>query len=153
MYGLFFLASLARYAHPMVDARHSDLFQSQPSSDISMSLSTSANFAIVNSCATLYHSSSSQLASIQDIPIPPVQLSNSLIKLHPRLEAVLLLQAAQSTEIGNLRSRSAALMARWQQLAVVGGGKCWVEWDRRIRTLERDMRRLETSGDDEGEAL
>ncbi len=129
----------------IVDARYPDLFQSQPASAIPASLPTASVYAIVNACATLYQTSASQLISIQDLPIPSAKDSTSLIALAARLQGIVSLQDAQSAEIEHLRSRSVALIARWYQVCVLGGGRCWVEWERRVGIVERDVRRQEFS--------
>lgn len=77
----------------------------------------------------------------------------SLIGLAARLQGIASLQDAQSVEIEHLRGRSVALIARWYQVCVLGGGKCWVEWDRRIGVVERDVRRQEFSRVSEQNAL
>ena len=136
-----------------VDARYPDLFQSQPARAIPASLTTASVYAIVNACATLYHTSASQLISIQDIPIPSANDSTSLIALAARLQYLALLQDTQSAEIEHLRSRSVALIARWYQVCILGGGKCWAEWERRVGIIERDVRRQEYSRVREQHAL
>ena len=126
-----------------VDARHPDLFQSQQANEIPASLTTPSLFAIVNSCATLYHTSASRLASIQDIPIPSTNASSALIGLGGQLKRVAVLQAAQSAQIADLRCRSVAVVERWYQLCILSGAKCWAEWEKRVGTVEQDVRRQE----------
>ena len=125
------------------DSRYPDLFQSQPAYEIPASLTTTNLFTIVNSCATLYHTSASRLSSIQDLAIPSADACASLIELNARLARVGLLQDAQFTEIADIRSRSVALIERWYQICVLSGGECWADWERRVGKVERDVRRLE----------
>ncbi|KAI9873700.1 MAG: hypothetical protein M1830_010708, partial [Pleopsidium flavum] len=106
------LSAKSRVAHAILHlhARYPDFFQSQPANEIPSSLTTASLFTIVNSCATLYHTSASRLTSIQDVAIPSANASASLIELNARLARIMLLQDAQSAEIAELRSRSVALI-------------------------------------------
>jgi hypothetical protein len=45
--------------------------------------------------------------------------------------------------VAELRKRSARAVVRWHEVVVVGQGRCWVEWEGRVRGVERGVRRLE----------
>ena len=97
------------------------------------------------SYATLYATTASQLTFIQDVPIPPAEASASLISLHSRLARVKHLQNTQSSEIADLRLRTASLLQRWYEVGVLGGGECWTEWEDRVIAVEKAVRRNEAA--------
>jgi len=49
--------------------------------------------------------------------------------------------------LADLRKRSASVAVRWQEVFVVAQGRCWVEWEGRVRRVERrvnaERRRIE----------
>lgn len=99
--------------------------------------------AIVLASASLYHSTTSRLTSISDVPVPPAESSAALITLQPRIAKVGLEREAQAREIAELRQRTAAVLERWYEVAVLGGGECWAEWEERVQQAERTIRRAE----------
>ena len=54
-----------------------------------------------------------------------------------------LLQESQAKEVAELRLKSAAVIQRWYELGVLGGGECWTEWERRVMNAEKIIRREE----------
>lgn len=63
--------------------------------------------------------------------------------LEPRLAEVELEQRLQAMELAELRSRTAAIIQRWYELGVLGGGECWTEWEGRVETVEKNIRQKE----------
>ena len=107
-------------------------------------LSTTEILAIITACATSYPTTASRLNAIQDLRIPAVDASTSLIALHPRLAKVELVQESQAREMGQLRTRTASAIQRWYELGVLGEGECWSEWESRAVNAEKRVRRAET---------
>ena len=61
----------------------------------------------------------------------------------PRFAAITARQEQQGREIAELRKRSAVLVGRWYEGQVVGVGRCWADWEGRVREVERGVRRVE----------
>ena len=101
--------------------------------------------AIIKSCATLYPTTASRLTSILDIPLPPTESFASLISLQPRIAKIQHLQDSQATELADLRLRSAAVLQRWYEIGVLGGGECWTDWEERVVGVEKLVRREEAT--------
>lgn len=133
----------------MLDARYPDLFLpaavEQPPSTLDASTITS----IVLAHATSFSETVSRLMSIKDLVIPPASASAELAALRPRLDQVESTQAAQVREVSELRARSARLLERWLEVGVVGQGEVWVEWEDRVRAVERRVRRMEVAREKE----
>lgn len=106
-------------------------------------LSTAEILAIITACATSYPTTASRLNAIQDLQIPAVDASTSLIALHPRLAKVELLQESQAREMGLLSIKTASAIQRWYELGVLGEGECWSEWESRAVNAEKRVRRAE----------
>ncbi|CAF9924978.1 hypothetical protein IMSHALPRED_006342 [Imshaugia aleurites] len=123
-------------------ASYPDLFH-PTSTDAPTNLSTQEILSIVNSCAPSYQTTASRLKAIKDLPIPPAEASASLIRLHPRLLRLELLQDEQATDMADLRGRSARAIQRWYELGVLGGSECWSEWEGRVVEVEKGVRRRE----------
>ncbi|KAI9862007.1 MAG: hypothetical protein M1824_001752 [Vezdaea acicularis] len=126
-----------------LQAQYPDLFNSIPPSQKPTALDTTEMLAIVLASASLYHSTTSRLTSISDVPVPPAESSAALITLQPRIAKVGLEREAQAREIAELRQRTAAVLERWYEVAVLGGGECWAEWEERVQQAERTIRRAE----------
>ncbi|SLM34782.1 hypothetical protein LPUS_03732 [Lasallia pustulata] len=120
-----------------------DLFQPVAPKNIPTSLTTPELFAVISSYATLYPTTASRLTSLQDLPIPAAERSASLISLQPRLAKLELQQQSQARELAELRWRTAAVIQRWYELGVLGGGECWTEWEERMEKIEKKIRQTE----------
>ncbi|KAK1144512.1 hypothetical protein N8T08_005385 [Aspergillus melleus] len=123
--------------------RFPDLFHATPPQHLPENLTTQNLASIVLSYASAYPETSSRLTSLNDLPIPDAQASASLIELSPRLAALAQTQEAQALEISELRVRTARALQRWYEIALVGGGECWAEWEGRLEDVEREVRREE----------
>lgn len=55
------------------------------------------------------------------------------------------MQDTQGSEMADLRLRTAALLQRWYEIDVLGGGECWTEWEDRVIAIEKAMRRTEAA--------
>jgi hypothetical protein len=93
----------------------------------------------VISHAPLLQSTASQLRALQ--PLPPTTSFTTFLSLAPRIKAVQERQTELSKEVSDLRTRSAQVVVRWQEVFVVGQGRCWVDWESRVRKVERDVGR------------
>ncbi|MCJ1429528.1 hypothetical protein MMC29_007443 [Sticta canariensis] len=128
-------------------AAHSDLFQPTTTDLPSTSLTTPELLAVISSYATLYPTTASRLKSINDVPIPPLESSVSLISLQPRITRLELLQESHARGVAELGLRSASVLQRWYELGVLGGGECWTEWEGRVMNAEKRVRREEAHHD------
>lgn len=93
--------------------------------------------------APAYPATASQLTSLHDLPLPPTESFTSLVALSPRIAQLGQTQLAQAYEISELRKRSGTAVLRWHEIMVLGQGRCWAEWDSRVREAEREVRREE----------
>ena len=75
--------------------------------------------------------------------MPRAESSAGLVALEPRIAKIELLQESQARQISDLRSRSAAVLERWYEVGVLGGGDCWDEWEGRVGQVERTLKRQE----------
>lgn len=141
------------HAKSTTDARFPDLFQPVPAGHRPTTLTTPNLASIVLSSASSYPETASRLTSLKDLPIPPAAASASLITLQPRLDKLVAVQDEQAKEIAELRSRSAAVLERWYEISLVGGGECWAEWEARIEKAERIVRRQEIMREKEEKEL
>lgn len=51
-----------------------------------------------------------------------------------------------------LAKRSGVLLLRWYDGSVLGGGRCWVSWEARLREAEKVVRRAEVRREKEDES-
>ncbi|KAF2139034.1 uncharacterized protein K452DRAFT_233305 [Aplosporella prunicola CBS 121167] len=144
------LASLASKSRAISDvlhlqSKHADLFSPQepktkPQDDTpppEIKLST------VLTDAPAFPATASQLTSLNDLPLPPTGSFTSLVALQPRITQLEERQVDQALQISDLRKRSGQAVLRWHEVMVLGQGRCWAEWDTRVRQAERDVRREE----------
>ncbi|KAF1988868.1 hypothetical protein K402DRAFT_328186 [Aulographum hederae CBS 113979] len=107
--------------------------------------------AIVLTEAPAFQTTASQLTSLNDLTLPPAEGYAALAALQPRMAAIQERQTEQALEISELRKKSAALLLRWHEVTVLGQGRCWAEWDSRLKQVERTVRREEVKLEREGE--
>jgi hypothetical protein len=101
--------------------------------------------------APAYQEMASQLRSVNDMALPPTSSFANWTSLQPRIERAAQRQYEQAMEISELRKRSAAAVLKWHEVFILAQGRCWVEWDARLRYAEREVRRVEVRrGQDEG---
>ncbi|KAE8153317.1 hypothetical protein BDV25DRAFT_137073 [Aspergillus avenaceus] len=123
--------------------RFPDLFRPTPPQSLPENLTTQNLASIVLSYASAFPETASRLTSLNDLPIPDAQASSSLIQLRPRLDKLAQTQEEQSKEVSELRVRTARALQRWYEVALVGGGECWAEWEGRLEDVEREVKREE----------
>jgi len=113
-------------------------------------LSEEQALAVVLSSAPALHATTSQLRALVEANpiIPPATSSVLWVQLKPRLEAIGDRQARIGKEVAELRRRSARTVVRWHEVEVLAAGRCWVEWEARVRRVERESARLEHSRSD-----
>jgi hypothetical protein len=112
-----------------------------------------AKAATILSHAPLYQSTASQLRALNDTrSIPPTSSFAELVALAPRIHEAAQKQSEQAEELAELRKRTAAVAVRWQEVFVVAQGRCWVEWEGRVRGVEREvnMERRRVQREEEG---
>jgi hypothetical protein len=97
----------------------------------------------VLSAAPTLQTTASQLRALSDLSPPPTSSFTQLIALWPRIEAAAQRQAEQELQVADLRKRSAGVVVRWHEIDVKGQMRCWVEWEGRVRKVEREVRRAE----------
>ncbi|KAE8442595.1 hypothetical protein EG329_003018 [Mollisiaceae sp. DMI_Dod_QoI] len=124
-----------------IQSRYPDLFQSLDVDGLPTTLDTESILAIIMASASSYPSTASRLTSILDLPIPSGDLSTQLIELQPRVAKVESLQAAQNSDLAELRERSAALIQQWYAMDIIQAGDSWAELEGRVEQVEQQMRR------------
>jgi hypothetical protein len=124
---------------------HPDLYDLSNVEKDPLLLDVSSQLAIILASAPSYHSTASRLTSIHDVPLPRAESSAALVALQPRVGKMELLQESQARQMSDLRSRSAAVLERWYEIGVLGGGDCWDEWEGRIGRVERTLKRHEAA--------
>ncbi|THC98373.1 hypothetical protein EYZ11_002154 [Aspergillus tanneri] len=123
--------------------RFPDLFRPTPAQNIPENLTTQNLASIVLSYASAFPETASRLTSLNDLPIPDARTSASLIELQPRLDKLAQTQEDQAKQISELRIRTARALQRWYEVALLGGGECWAEWEGRLEDVEREVKRQE----------
>jgi hypothetical protein len=97
-----------------------------------------------------YQEMASQLRSLNDMTLPPTTSFTNWARLQPQIDRAAQKQYEQAMDMSELRKRSGAAVLKWHEVFVLGQGRCWVEWDERLRCAEREIRRVEVRrGQDE----
>jgi hypothetical protein len=100
--------------------------------------------------APAYSEVASQLRHLSDLSMPPTDAFAKLVALQPRMANIQRRQYQQAMEISDLRRRSGALVLRWHEVFILGQGRCWADWDTRLRRAERAVRREEVRRSQDG---
>ncbi|KAF2843227.1 hypothetical protein M501DRAFT_994087 [Patellaria atrata CBS 101060] len=124
-------------------SRFPDTISPQLDSDIPKEADLSNILAIILTEAPSFPATASQLTSLNDTPIPPTEAFASLAALQPRIAHVDRRQTKQALEISDLRTRTALSVLRWHEIMILGQGRCWAEFDAKMKQAERTVRREE----------
>ncbi|PNS18034.1 hypothetical protein CAC42_3993 [Sphaceloma murrayae] len=95
---------------------------------------------VVLAHASQLTSTTSQLRSIQDAPVPDSIGSVHVVAQVPRMIQAQDRAESQRQQMNELRARSAEIVARWHRIGVLGVGEVISEWDERLTDAERDIR-------------
>jgi hypothetical protein len=94
--------------------------------------------------APAYPALASQLKALKDMmPLPQTETIAHLVQLEPRIQAVYDRQIQQALEISELRKRTECAIISWSEIHIMGVGRCFVEFDKRLKDVERTVRRRE----------
>ncbi|KAH7112831.1 hypothetical protein B0J11DRAFT_181007 [Dendryphion nanum] len=134
-------------------SNHSDLLskptQTDPNDDTT--LSPAQKCTIVVERAPGFATTASQLKALNDQQIPQTDGFAKLAKLRPRIAEAEDRHLQQALQISLLRRRSGLLVARVKQIHLLGQGRCWVEWHKRLMDQEKAMVRTEFRLKQDGE--
>ncbi|EKG15012.1 nuclear distribution protein RO10, putative [Macrophomina phaseolina MS6] len=141
-----------------LQSKHADIFAptEQPARALPSSMddpTPEIKLGTILTEAPAYPATASQLTSLHDLPLPPTESFTSLVALSPRIAQLEQNQLAQAHDISDLRKRSGKAVLRWHEVMVLGQGRCWAEWDSRVRKAERDVRREEVKIEREAGAV
>ena len=99
--------------------------------------------AMVVERAPGFATTASQLKALDDQQIPQSDGFVKLAKLRPRIAEAEDRHLQQALQISLLRKKSGMLVSRTKQIHLVGQGRCWVEWHKRLVDAERTVVRTE----------
>ncbi|KAI4644561.1 hypothetical protein J4E93_006466 [Alternaria ventricosa] len=98
---------------------------------------------LVTERATSFATTASQLQALEDQQIPTTDGFAKLAVLRPRIAEAEERQLQQALKISELRKRNGLLNQRYQQVMLLGAGRCWVDYDERLRKGLRALVREE----------
>ncbi|OCL10725.1 hypothetical protein AOQ84DRAFT_374647 [Glonium stellatum] len=133
-------------------SRYPQLTDPSPAKGVSLDPGPAEQLAMILTEAPSFPTTASQLNSLHDLPVPPTENFAVLAALQPRIVEAERRQLAQAVEISELRKRNGALILRWHEVFILGQGRCWAEWDTRVRKAEQLVRRREIRISKENEA-
>jgi hypothetical protein len=141
------------------DAALPDLAAAPPPADSPPPPTPAAATALLLPALPTIHSTASQLRALADASPSSAGSGSSSSKaaaaeeetralvrwaaLAPRVERAARRQREIGAEAAELRRRSARAVVRWHEGWVLGAGRCWVEWEGRVRRVEREVGRVE----------
>lgn len=127
-----------------------DVFTPDAPTDDETGPDTEQKLSMVLTEAPVYSEVASQLRHLHDVPIPTSDVFAKLVALQPRMMQLQQRQYLQAMEISDLRKRSGEMLLQWHELFILGQGRCWADWDTRLRKAERSVRREEVRRSQDG---
>jgi len=95
--------------------------------------------------ASTFYSAQSILSNLEGIKLEDASMLVPLVAMQESLAMAQARQRAQENEIGELRERTARLLARWHQDLVLTSGEQLADWEERLLDVERVIRRREVA--------
>ncbi|KAF2469490.1 uncharacterized protein BDR25DRAFT_335009 [Lindgomyces ingoldianus] len=126
-------------------ANHSDLLPkaSELENASGAGLDAAQKTAIVVERAPAFATTASQLKTLDDQQIPQTDGFSKLAKLRPRIAEAENRHLLQALQISLLRKKSGMIVSRVKHIHLLGQGRCWVEWHKRLQNAERTAIRAE----------
>ncbi|KAF2703780.1 hypothetical protein K504DRAFT_538588 [Pleomassaria siparia CBS 279.74] len=124
-------------------SQHSDLLTPAPDAEDDAGLDLAEKSVMVVDRAPGFATTASQLKALGDQQIPQSDGFVKLAKLRPRIAEAENRHLQQALQISLLRKRSGMLVSRTKQIHLVGQGRCWVEWQKRLMDADRTIVRTE----------
>ncbi|EUC48359.1 hypothetical protein COCMIDRAFT_23901 [Bipolaris oryzae ATCC 44560] len=106
-------------------------------------LDTAHKTALVVERATSFATTASQLKALEDQHIPTTDGFTKLAALRPRIAEAEERQLQQALKMSELRRRNGLINQRYRQVMVLGAGRCWVDYNERLRQALRALVREE----------
>jgi hypothetical protein len=134
-------------------SQHGDVLQpnSHAQKQTEAPLDASQKAALVVERAPAFASTASQLKALHDQQLPPTDGFAELTKLRPRIAAAAARQMQQALKISELRRRTGLVVQRKKAVHLVGAGRCYVEWEKRLLKAYQAVAREEYRRRPEGE--
>jgi len=101
--------------------------------------------AVILATASSFYAAQSNLSSLEGIKLEDASTLVPLAAMHQSLIRAQAAQQDQENEVGELRERTAILLARWHQEAVLTRGERLVDWEERLLDVEKTIRRREVA--------
>ncbi|KAI4931118.1 hypothetical protein J4E85_003707 [Alternaria conjuncta] len=125
-------------------SKHKDVLKTQhDDNDDGPPLDNAQKAVLVTERATSFATTASQLQALEDQQIPTTDGFTKLAVLRPRIAEAEERQLQQALKISELRKRNGLLNQRYQQVMLLGAGRCWVDYDERLRKALRALVREE----------
>ncbi|KAI4633668.1 uncharacterized protein J4E87_000832 [Alternaria ethzedia] len=125
-------------------SKHKDVLKTQhDDSHDGPPLDNAQKAVLVTERATSFATTASQLQALEDQQIPTTDGFAKLAVLRPRIAEAEERQLQQALKISELRKRNGLLNQRYQQVMLLGAGRCWVDYDERLRKALRALVREE----------
>ncbi|KAI4905974.1 hypothetical protein J4E90_011011 [Alternaria incomplexa] len=125
-------------------SKHKDVLKTQhDDNDDGPPLDNAQKAVLVTERATSFATTASQLQALEDQQIPTADGFAKLAVLRPRIAEAEERQLQQALKISELRKRNGLLNQRYQQVMLLGAGRCWVDYDERLRKALRALVREE----------
>lgn len=126
----------------MVVNKHKDVLKLEDEKD-DAGLDATQKAVMVVERAPSFATTASQLKALDDQQVPSTDGFTKLAKLQPRIAEAEDRHLQQAMEISLLRKRNGLLVQRVKQIHLLGAGRCWVEWHKRLQTAQRTVARID----------
>jgi hypothetical protein len=125
-------------------SKHKDILKPQhDEQDDGPPLDNTQKAVLVVERATSYATTASQLQALEDQQIPSTDGFAKLAMLRPRIAQAEDRQLQQALKISELRRRNGLMNQRYKQVMFLGVGRCWVDYDERLKKALRALAREE----------
>jgi len=101
--------------------------------------------AVILASASTFYTAQSSLSSLEGIKLENASTLIPIVGMQRSLVRAQAAQQAQENEIGELRERTAQLLARWHQDSVLVAGERLAGWEERLLDVEKVIRRREVA--------
>ncbi|KAH6865320.1 hypothetical protein BKA58DRAFT_443369 [Alternaria rosae] len=137
-------------------SKHKDILKPQHDDDDGPPLDNAQKAVLVTERATSFATTASQLQALEDQQIPTTDGFAKLAMLRPRIAEAEDRQLQQALKISELRRRNGLMNQRYQQVMLLGAGRCWVDYNERLtkalRALVREEYRRRPAEEEKGVA-
>jgi hypothetical protein len=113
-------------------------------------MTTADKTTIILASSSTFEAAQARLSSLDGVKLEDASALVPLATMRKEIAAAQAIQEAQEALVAVLQERTANVLAKWYQYSILDQGRQWAEWEGRLMTVERTVKRKEVAKTKDG---